>query len=84
MCTLTSSPTRNKRLEDWKSQLKVSRSRIVELAAFPSQPHSRHYQRDTTFQVIWVSTTGHLKVKKGRSGQNTKSIASIELRMVAV
>ncbi|MQM05795.1 hypothetical protein Taro_038611, partial [Colocasia esculenta] len=32
-------------LEDWKSQLKVHRARIVEFAAFPSQPHSRHFQR---------------------------------------
>ncbi|MQM09846.1 hypothetical protein Taro_042729 [Colocasia esculenta] len=35
------------RLEDWKSQLNLPRARIVELAAFPSQPHSRHFQRGT-------------------------------------
>lgn len=38
----------------------------------------------TTFQVVWASTAGHLKVKKGRSGQDAKSVASIELGMVAV
>ncbi|MQL69007.1 hypothetical protein Taro_001324, partial [Colocasia esculenta] len=38
-------PCHSSFLEDWKSQLKVPRARIVELAAFPSQPHSRHFQR---------------------------------------
>ncbi|MQL71478.1 hypothetical protein Taro_003803, partial [Colocasia esculenta] len=39
-------------LEEKKSQLKVHRARIVELASFSSQPHSRHFQRGNNAQGL--------------------------------
>ncbi|MQL96980.1 hypothetical protein Taro_029661, partial [Colocasia esculenta] len=44
-----------KTLPDWKSQLNLPRARIIELAAFPSQPHSRHFQRGTQRLEDWKS-----------------------------